>query len=352
MICGIYKITNTLNTHSYIGQSIDIEKRWKYHKNSNNWTKGPNKKKALYLAFLKYGLEHFSFEILEKCPKDLLNSREMFYIEKFDTFHNGYNMTIGGDGYRGVGRKINQYDLEGNYIKTWESIVDAEHKYGNNNSAIHAACIGKNKTAYNFQWRYFGDKPPEKLVYDCFIPVTAYDLNGDFIKDFPSEVEAAEFAKVSKATISFCLCGNGRSAGGYQWTRKGDNSPGRYKKCDTLSVIQYNLEGVFLNKFSSVQEASEFSGVSKAMIYESCRKSTDRGGNYLWRWEKDSPPKKYYHRCMKLVNQYDLEGNFIKQYESINEAGRSVSKNGGSNIYYCCQGKRKTAYGYVWKYAE
>ena len=61
MICGIYKITNTLNTHSYIGQSIDIEKRWKYHKNSNNWTKGPNKKKSFAFSFFEIWLRAFFF---------------------------------------------------------------------------------------------------------------------------------------------------------------------------------------------------------------------------------------------------------------------------------------------------
>ena len=104
---------------------------------------------------MKYGLEHFSFEILEKCPKDSLNSREMFYIEKFDTFHNGYNMTIGGDGYRGVGRKINQYDLEGNFIKQYESINEVGRSVSKNGgSNIYYCCQGKRKAAYGYVWKY------------------------------------------------------------------------------------------------------------------------------------------------------------------------------------------------------
>ena len=52
------------------------------------------------------------------------------------------------------------------------------------------------------------------------------------------------------------------------------------------------------------------------------------------------------------VNQYDLENNFIKQWNSINEflKENNLPKNG--NVYMCCKGKQKTAYGYKWKYAD
>lgn len=53
----------------------------------------------------------------------------------------------------------------------------------------------------------------------------------------------------------------------------------------------------------------------------------------------------------KKVNQYDLKDNFIKQYESLAEAGKSINKK-YSLISTCCSGKVKTAYGYKWKFAK
>lgn len=58
-----------------------------------------------------------------------------------------------------------------------------------------------------------------------------------------------------------------------------------------------------------------------------------------------------WHRIL-AVKCYDLNGNFIKEYLSIGEAGRSLNKKHYSAISAVCKGKRKTAFGYIWKYVE
>lgn len=95
---GIYKITNNINGKIYIGQSIDINKRWKEHKHRSQI---PNKEydKYLYRAFRKYGIENFTFEILEECTREQLNEKENYYILLYksnDDFY-GYNETSGYD---------------------------------------------------------------------------------------------------------------------------------------------------------------------------------------------------------------------------------------------------------------
>lgn len=110
---GIYKITNLINNHSYIGLSTHIEDRWKYHKTPYNWEREKNK--TLYQAILKYGIDNFKFEILEECSVEELSEKEKFYIDKYDTFHNGYNMTAGGESNIGDSHprhKLTQSDVE------------------------------------------------------------------------------------------------------------------------------------------------------------------------------------------------------------------------------------------------
>ena len=94
--CGIYKITNILDNKCYIGQSVDIYKRWCDHCKCGCGMDTPKNNK-LYAAMLKDGLENFTFELLEECPKEELNKKEAFYINLYESNDYGYNITKGND---------------------------------------------------------------------------------------------------------------------------------------------------------------------------------------------------------------------------------------------------------------
>lgn len=64
---GIYKITNKINGNSYIGQSIDIENRWYKHEWASKSSKSREYNYSIHKAMRKYGIENFSFEIIEEC---------------------------------------------------------------------------------------------------------------------------------------------------------------------------------------------------------------------------------------------------------------------------------------------
>ena len=89
---GIYKITNLINHKVYIGQSINIEERWRRHKSSK-------KRYPLYQAFKKYGIQNFTFEVVEECTPDELNDKELYYIHKYNSHKTGYNQTLDRDIY-------------------------------------------------------------------------------------------------------------------------------------------------------------------------------------------------------------------------------------------------------------
>lgn len=103
----IYKVTNQVTGKIYIGQTRQtIEARWKQHlekvkRNIDNT--------YFHNAIKKYGEEAFKIEVLEECNIEELDSKEIFYIAKFDTFANGYNLTIGGGGKR-LPDVYNKYD--------------------------------------------------------------------------------------------------------------------------------------------------------------------------------------------------------------------------------------------------
>lgn len=95
---GIYKITNKITGQSYIGQSSQIEKRKKRHFSTANNPMDHSYNNPLYRAIRKYGKNNFDFSIIEECSVQQLNEKERYWIKFYNTFFNGYNLTMGGDG--------------------------------------------------------------------------------------------------------------------------------------------------------------------------------------------------------------------------------------------------------------
>lgn len=88
---GIYKFTNKINGMSYIGQSVNIERRYKEHKNIKH------ENTLFHKAIEEYGFDNFDFSIVETCGIEELNDREIFYIKEYNTLlPNGYNVSEGG----------------------------------------------------------------------------------------------------------------------------------------------------------------------------------------------------------------------------------------------------------------
>lgn len=96
---GIYKITNLINNHCYIGKTNDSNRRWADHQRLA-FTEGHKEyDKVLYRAMRKYGLENFSFEIIEKLEDySISGEREKYWINYYNSYQNGYNESLGGDG--------------------------------------------------------------------------------------------------------------------------------------------------------------------------------------------------------------------------------------------------------------
>lgn len=92
MTCGIYVIRHVASGRCYVGQSRNIEKRWREHRGSKEGT-------LLHRALRKYGNEAFDWTVLETCDPSELLVREVFWIDRLGTLHpKGFNLTTGGEG--------------------------------------------------------------------------------------------------------------------------------------------------------------------------------------------------------------------------------------------------------------
>lgn len=91
---GIYKVTNLKTKEIYIGKSTSIADRWKNHIKAACGLAGAADSQ-FQRALRQYGIENFSWEVLEEVPKDKLTEREKYYINFYDTLHYGYNQRLG-----------------------------------------------------------------------------------------------------------------------------------------------------------------------------------------------------------------------------------------------------------------
>lgn len=80
---GVYKITNKVTNQCYIGQSVNIERRFTEHKTPKAWGND-----SLHNDMKKYGVQNFDFEILEICKPSELLEKELYFIKKLKPYYN------------------------------------------------------------------------------------------------------------------------------------------------------------------------------------------------------------------------------------------------------------------------
>lgn len=110
----LYRIINTVNNKSYIGKTYNsIYVRLKNHLNCKE-------DRPLYRAFRKYGADKFTLEILGEFPEGDLEKQEELAIIRYNSYSNGYNATVGGDGKRYL--VLPEQDIIDSYINSNKSI--------------------------------------------------------------------------------------------------------------------------------------------------------------------------------------------------------------------------------------
>lgn len=142
----IYVITNNVNGKQYVGKTVySIEKRFQEHKNDS--MKRRCEKRPLYAAMRKYGIEHFTIDVLEICSAEQMSDREKYWINELHTYgHTGYNATYGGEGkplydYKKIAEK---------YLQLQNQIRTAEY-FHCDITTVRAACKEYNVTILSSQ---------------------------------------------------------------------------------------------------------------------------------------------------------------------------------------------------------
>lgn len=201
MVGYIYYISNTVNNKLYVGKTIStLKERLGEHRRESRKQRTENR--PLYRAMRKYGEDKFSIHLLEKVPFELLSEREMYWIDKLDTYANGYNATRGGEGKILLGE-----DLSELFIQDYRSGMNLSQIAEKHGCDMH--------TVLN-RLRSVGINTKENAINQRKFKINQYDLNGKFIQSFSSFKDAARYlanngVDATLKTISACV---GRAAKG------------------------------------------------------------------------------------------------------------------------------------------
>ena len=222
-ICGIYKYENKINGKVYIGQSTDIKARIRGHRHAS-YPGDKDFKMPIHQAIYKYGEENFDISILEECPKEQLNEREIYWISYFNSYEKGYNATIGGnESHIHLGKPVELYDLEGNYVKEYSNITEAAKALEISRNTIYGILSGNRLSAKGYQFKL---KDDNKIINKYHsrqggkIPIIQLSMNNEFIKEWESAAEASRTLAIDSSAITKVLKRKLKSTGGFKWKYK------------------------------------------------------------------------------------------------------------------------------------
>ena len=309
----------------------------------------------------------FKWSVIEEIAGDdektvkQLKKLEKFYISKFRTYVGyedckGYNATLGGEGVSVIGDSIYQMDSKNYSIKKiYKSRKDILSTF-NTVVSVSACCCAVQETVYGDVWYYksnFDEMSKEDIIKDIDYRVNKiYYLNSDneIILKFNDIFEVLSYFNYDFYFI-FSLKNNGLCFAKDFYNHFYDK--GIYYR--EKPVVQFDLEGKYLKFYKSIHEAERQTGVKRVSIKSVCEKNKITAGNTQWRYANDTlsvtKQKAGRDNVIQKVSQYDIDGNYIRTFESLIEAELMTGVD-ASTISKICRGKKQTGKGWRWQYGD
>ena len=269
----IYKISNLVNSKVYIGLTINpIEYRFYQHK----YLAEKGVERTLYYAMRKYGIDKFYITLIEECDNSILKEREQYWIAYYDSYNNGYNMTIGGDAN-------DIYIDEEEIIKLWKSGYSVSNIARQTNH--DRDCIIRHlKTLNLYDKKEVLERGKKETCLAKYKIVYCYTLEGILLGIYSNAKEASEYFNFSTKNIQK-HCRDKKiledlifsynildSNGIFEYLL---NSPGKV-------VGQYDLNGNLIKIYVSVSEAQRITKINN--IASVCLGKNKTAGGFKWKY--------------------------------------------------------------------
>lgn len=355
----VYQTINKINNKIYIGvhktENPDVFDGYlgcgAYANSPSTYNKT---KYHLHNAIQKYGPKNFYRKTLKVFDSaDLAFALEAELVtEEFIKRSDTYNMTVGGFIPPITTKTIYQFDLDGNLIKEWESIVSITRFFGCNKDRIHM-CIKDKRSFNNSYWSVLDTISVEEYRISAREAVFQYNSEGTLLNSFKNVQEASQKLDLDKQAITSAIFEKYKYAGYYFLHSNDDinkiinNINSRKLKNQTV-VYRYLKTGEFDFKYNSLSEAARINNTSTGNIIRAIKNESCCSG-YKWSYDYGEIIPSYKKKELKPVKiaQYDKNGNLIKVWDTVSECQKVFPA-----CRKVCNGTRKTTGGYIFKYID
>ena len=273
------------------------------------------------------------------------------------------------------GRKVAvlQYDLEGNFLREFESLNDASYFVGVVPNAIGQCLNSFTKSAGGFQWRFKTKNYPNiiepYLIDNNGFPIGQYDLDGNLINSFESLLDAERKTKHSDGSIRAAMNRGAKIKGTSYFFVQFNKHQEIPKSLEpyviplngfSIPVVQLSADGKhFIKEYQSVTHAAKFLNKNTGHISSACKRKRETAYGYIWRYfsdySNDLPTISIDEAKVKLyskpIAQFDLNGKYLRTFKSASQAARSANDAQG-NVSAVANGKRKYSGKYQYAYIE
>lgn len=270
----IYKITTPSNK-LYVGKTYDLRKRINAHKCAVKYGKNI----MLHNSIRKYGWDAHKLEIIEEVADELMNEREVFWINELKTYcyenKFGLNMTKGGDGQRSTW--MHKTELRKYFSDKFSG--DGNPFYGKKHSEETRKILSENAKIRNKKdKRTIPEWGAEKGRNIVRKKVLCYNLDGTFNREYNSVSDAANDLKIPPSCISAVCRGERKTTDNYRFIFKTNdtysidiNAIENTFKRDKRPIYLLNDDLEVVMAFSCSKVASDFLGVPKTTINRSAQ---------------------------------------------------------------------------------
>ena len=261
----VYKTINLDNNKIYIGvHQTEVPEIFDGYLGNGLWTNDlyllRNPKEPFHFAVAKYGIEKFRRETLMIFDnrQDALDLERWLVTKEFINRKDTYNITLGGGDPPTGNKLIYQYNLDGSFVKSWNSVSEAAKYFNCSGSSIGRAVLDKTPSN-GFFW---SSEKVNLLNLDNFHinenkrKVYLYDLNGNYQQEFNSISDGAKFVNDTPKKILSAIKGMYKVRQKWYASFKKNNKiqiP-KNRSFKDLKIYQYDLNGDFIREFKNKKE--------------------------------------------------------------------------------------------------